>query len=61
LDRRLGKPQGQSGLGGEEKNFGSMPRIEPLIIQLVVQLLRLLFLSIGDEYSAQKTGNFNTK
>jgi hypothetical protein len=37
LDRRLGGPQSRSGLDGEEKNSQPPPRLEPPIIQPVVQ------------------------
>jgi hypothetical protein len=49
MDRRLRGLQGQSGQGGEEKNFQPLPGLEPPIIQPVAQrytteLSRLLFL-----------------
>jgi hypothetical protein len=38
LDRKLGGPQSRSGRGGEEKNYQLLPRLEPPIVQPVVQL-----------------------
>jgi hypothetical protein len=35
LDRRLARPQSQSGRGGEEKNSQPLPGLEPPVIQLV--------------------------
>jgi hypothetical protein len=51
LDRRLGGPQSCSVCSGEEKNFQSLLRLEPLIIQPVAQhytteLTQLQILSI---------------
>jgi hypothetical protein len=37
LDRRLGKPQSQSGHGGEKKNSKPLPGLEPPIMQPVAQ------------------------
>jgi hypothetical protein len=37
LDRRLGGPQSRSGRDGKEKNSQPLPRLEPPIIQPVVQ------------------------
>jgi hypothetical protein len=37
LDRRLGRPQSQSGCGGEEKNSHPLLGLEPPIIQPVAQ------------------------
>jgi hypothetical protein len=39
LDRRLGRPQSQSGHSGEEKNFQPLPRLEPPIAQPIAQAL----------------------
>jgi hypothetical protein len=45
LDRRLGRPQSRSGLGGEEKNSQPLPGLERPIIQPVAQ--RNIILSRG--------------
>jgi hypothetical protein len=37
LDRRLGRPQNRSGRGDEEKNSQPLRRLEPSIIQAVIQ------------------------
>jgi hypothetical protein len=37
LDRRLGGPQSRCGRGDEEKNFQTLPVIEPSIIHSVAQ------------------------
>jgi hypothetical protein len=37
LDRRLGGSQSRSGCDGEEKNFQSLPRLEPPTTQPVAQ------------------------
>jgi hypothetical protein len=37
LDRRRGRPQSQSGRGGEENNSQPLPGLEPPIIQPVAQ------------------------
>jgi hypothetical protein len=33
LDRRLGRPQSQSGCGGEDESSQPLPGLKPLIIQ----------------------------
>jgi hypothetical protein len=37
LDRRLCEPQSRSGRSGEEKNYQTLPGLEPSIIQPVAQ------------------------
>jgi hypothetical protein len=37
LDRRLGRPQSQSGHSGKVKNFQPLPGLKPLISQPIAQ------------------------